>query len=166
MKKILLSVLLVSLASCHKNEESTSRKMADSLKIIDSINAARTKHNDSVLVQRQKNIFGDLSGIHPLKFENDIASLSGNLNFEKIGRDLYHISGSAKSGNNNVSIEGELKRVSEIHLNFDGKISQTINGKDYLRTKKTTFLREGNAKYWRLQNKINNEGFIDYIDIY
>ena len=33
-------------------------------------------------------------------------------------------------------------------------------------TKKTTFFDEGKGNFWRLQDKINGSGFVDYIDIY
>ena len=60
--------------------------------------------------------------------------------------------------------------VSEEFLNFTGKITQSLqendNGKIDVRTKKTSFAKKGNQKYWRLQNRINNAGFTDNIDIY
>ena len=70
------------------------------------------------------------------------------------------------SGKNTLEIKGSVKRVSEKHLNFEGIITQKINGTTYIRSKKTTFFDEGKGKFWRLQNKINDAGFVDYIDIY
>ena len=109
-----------------------------------------------------------MSGKH--KFTHNSISNNGSVDFKNIGRDLYEISGSAKSGKNYVKIEGELKMVSEEYLNFTGKITQSIsendNGKVDVRTKKTSFAKKGNGKYWRLQNRLNSSGFVDYIDIY
>ena len=51
-------------------------------------------------------------------------------------------------------------------MNFDGEITQKINGTVFERTAKTTFFDEGKGKFWRLQNKVNGSGFVDYIDIY
>jgi len=95
-----------------------------------------------------------------------IDSLIGTTKFEKTGRDEYSVSGKAGSGKNTLTIEGKISRISEKHLNFEGKITQNIQGEKYTRTKKTTFLDEGKGKFWRLQDKVNSSGFVDYIDIY
>jgi hypothetical protein len=51
-------------------------------------------------------------------------------------------------------------------MNLDGKIIQNIqqDGAEFTRKENNTFKKEG--KYWRLQNKLNGAGFVDYIDIY
>lgn len=109
-----------------------------------------------------------MSGPH--KLTHSSIGNTGTVQLKNIGRDLYEISGGAKSGKNYIKIEGELKMVSEEFMNFKGKITQSIqendNGKIDVRTKKTTFAKKGNAKYWRLQNMMNQSGFVDYIDIY
>lgn len=162
---ILLSSLL--LISCGKSsEEKAAKKKADTLRVIDSINQARTKYNDSIRILNNKNRFGDLSGKHTISFKSDDADFKGNVNFNKIGQDLYDVSGNAKSGNNSLIINGEIKRVSDIHLNFDGKIVQNINGVPFTRSEKTTFRDEKKGAFWRLQNKVNGDGFVEYIDIY
>lgn len=60
--------------------------------------------------------------------------------------------------------------VSEEFLNFTGKITQSIQendgGKIDVRTKKTSFAKKGNARFWRLQNRVNSSGFTDNIDIF
>ena len=102
-----------------------------------------------------------------MKFSSDeISPFSGTVNFEKTGRDLYHLSGTIKSGKNTLTIDGEIKKVSEKHLNFEGEIIQNIKGVIFKRTKKTTFFDEGKGNFWRLQNKVNGSGFVDYIDIH
>ncbi|MBN8623662.1 MAG: hypothetical protein J0L47_11140 [Flavobacteriales bacterium] len=165
MKKIFIIVLAYLLLSCNKNGNNIPAK-SDSTKIIESINVARTKYNDSIKTLNQKNNFGDLSGNHPLKFENDDATLSGKINFIKIGRDEYQVNGRATANGNKIAVAGNIKRVSEKHLNFEGRISQIINRKKYTRTRRSTFLNEGKGNFWRLQDKVNNDGFVDYIDIY
>lgn len=134
----------------------------------DSINNFRTKYNDSIAVLNAKNHFRDLSGNHILKHSS--FSKNGNAVFQNTGRDLYKVSGGIKSGKNYVKIEGEIKMVSEEFLNFTGKITQSIseneNGKVDVRDKKTSFAKKGNQKYWRLQNRMNDAGFTDDIDLY
>lgn len=169
MKKIsILFIFMVSVLSCSKKSDSTIETKSDSTKIIESINIARTKINDSIKIRNEQNIFRDLSGSH--KFTHNGIENTGSVNFTKIGRDLYKISGGAKSVKNYVKIEGEIKMVSEEFLNFDGEIIQSIqennNGKIDVRNRKTSFAKKGKDKFWRLQNMRNSSGFIDYIDIY
>ncbi len=166
MKKIALLVSGILMISCSKKENQlTSTKSAEEKKI-DSINEFRKKYNDSIAILNAKNHFKDLSGKHQFSFTSDEnAKMTGSINFNNIGRDLYTVSGKTQSGKNTVSIEGEIHRVSEKHLNFEGKIKQNINGNSYTRTEKTTFFDEGKGNFWRLQDKVNNTGFIDYIDI-
>lgn len=167
MQKIIVLTFTILLFSCSKKENRVHQEKSDSIKIIESINVERTKINERIRLKNNKNIFGDLSGKHMLKFTSDgVSAITGSVNFEKSGRDLYNISGSAKSGHQTLHIQGTIKRVSAKHLNFEGKITQNINGKTFARTKKTTFLDEGKGNFWRLQDKINGSGFVDYIDIY
>lgn len=166
MKKFILLSSAIFLFSCSKKESGFSQTISDSTKIIESLNLERTKINDSIRLKNNRNIFADLSGTHSLKFSSDEGTINGKINFEKTGRDLYKVSGSGKSGQNIINIEGTINRVSGRHLNFEGKIIQNINGKIFTRTKRTTFLDEGKGNYWRLQDKINGSGFVEYIDIY
>ena len=166
MKKFILLPSAIFLFSCSKKESGFSQTISDSTKIIESLNLERTKINDSIRLKNNRNIFADLSGTHSLKFSSDEGTINGKINFEKTGRDLYKVSGSGKSGQNIINIEGTINRVSGRHLNFEGKIIQNINGTTFTRTKKTTFLDEGKGNYWRLQDKINGSGFVEYIDIY
>lgn len=162
MKKFLILTAALALFSCKKTSETVAN--SENAKI-DSINASRTKYNDSIRTMNNKNRFADISGSHSLKFSSEEANFSGKADFTKTGRDEYSVKGSASSGNNSLNIEGTMKRISEKHLNFDGKISQKINGKSYTRDKKTTFANEGKGNFWRLQDKVNGDGFVDYIDI-
>ena len=166
MKKFILLPSAIFLFSCSKKESGFSQTISDSTKIIESINVVRMKINDSIRLKNNRNIFADLSGTHSLKFSSDEGTINGKINFEKTGRDLYKVSGSGKSKQNIINIEGTINRVSGRHLNFEGKIIQNINGTTFIRTKKTTFLDEGKGNYWRLQDKINGSGFVEYIDIY
>ena len=167
MKQAILIISAITLLSCSKKEIKNTNVISDEAKKIESINVERQKLNDSIVIRNHQNVLKDLSGKHTLKFSSDETSgFSGTLNFNKTGRDLYTITGSANSGKNNLEIKGTVKKVTEKHLNFDGEITQKINGTVYKRTKKTTFFDEGKGNFWRLQNKVNGSGFVDYIDIY
>ena len=167
MKKNILILCSILLLSCSKKEGEFTNTKSDSSKIIDSLNAVRSQINDSIKLKNEQNRFADLSGNHQLKFSSDaISSFTGSAKFEKIGRDEYSVSGKAASGKNTLTIEGKISPVSDKHLNFEGKINQNIQGEKYTRTKKTTFFDEGKGKFWRLQDKVNSSGFVDYIDIY
>ena len=166
MKKFILLSSAIFLFSCSKKESGFSQTISDSTKIIESLNLERTKINERIRLKNNRNIFADLSGTHSLKFSSDEGTINGKIKFEKTGRDLYKVSGSGKSEQNIINIEGTINRVSGRHLNFEGKIIQNINGTTFTRTKKTTFLDEGKGNYWRLQDKINGSGFVEYIDIH
>lgn len=167
MKKLILIISTISLLSCSKKESADTNILSVEAKRIESINVERQKLNDSILIRNQQNVLKDLNGQHQLKFTSDeVSGFSGTANFEKTGRDLYTLTGTAKSGKNTLEINGTIKKVTEKHLNFDGEITQKINGTVFKRTKKTTFSDEGKGNFWRLQNKVNGSGFVDYIDIY
>lgn len=155
------------MVSCSQKEtERTAIGSAENKKI-EALNIERQKLNDSIAITNQQNLLKDIGGSHQLKFKSDETSpFSGTVDFKKKGRDLYEIWGAAQSGNNSVKLKGTVKKITEKHLNFDGEITQKINGKLYKRTKKSTFSDEGKGNFWRLQNKINSSGFVDYIDIY
>ncbi len=166
MKKILLATAILALFSCKKNTEATTSTTKTAQENIDSINAARAKYNDSIKILNERNRFPELSGSHKLTYKGDGADLAGTVQLTKAGRDEYSVKGNASAASNNLSISGKIKQVSEKHLNFEGEISQKIGGSRYVRTKKTTFLDEGKGNYWRLQDKVNGDRFIEYIDIH
>lgn len=167
MRFPILLFATVLLYSCNQNNDPEPPVISKEAQRIDSINAARKKWNDSIAIKNQQNNFEDESGVHLLKYSSDnVSGFSGEISFTKKDRDLYEISGDANSGQNSLKITGEIKKVSEKHLNFKGEIMQKINGEIFKRTSKTTFLDEGKGNFWRLQNKINSDGFVDYIDIY
>lgn len=167
--KNLLIVLVVTafVVSCSKKEATSVSDKTDSTKIVDSINAARTKINDSI---KSKNQFKDFSGSHKLT-HNSIKG-SGTISFEKIDgeRDHYNISGQIKSGKDALEIKGFMAVVSDKHMNFTGTISQSIsgneNGKTDLRKGTKTFMSKDEGKTYRLQDMVNGSGFVDYIDIH
>ncbi|SMP26962.1 hypothetical protein [Chryseobacterium profundimaris] len=167
--KNLLIVLAVTafVVSCSKKEATSVSDKTDSTKIVDSINAARTKINDSI---KSKNQFKDFSGSHKLT-HNSIKG-SGTISFEKIDgeRDHYNISGQIKSGKDALEIKGFMAVVSDKHMNFTGTISQSIsgneNGKTDLRKGTKTFMSKDEGKTYRLQDMVNGSGFVDYIDIH
>lgn len=166
MKKLFFLSVLLILFSCNKKEATEIHGTADSTKIIDSINAARTKINDSI---RNRNHFENMSGTHT--FTHSEIGGKGNAVFKKVegNHDEYEISGEVKSGKNYAKIKGSGIRVSPKHLNFTGEISQRIqnneNGKVYTRKGTKTFLSKDGGKTWRLQDMVNSSGFVDYIDI-
>lgn len=168
MKNALATIaILVLIVSCSKKETTPSSVQTDSTKIIDSINAVRTKINDSI---RSKNSFKDFSGDH--KFTHNLIKNTGTIHFKKIDgeSDHYTVSGFIKSGENSVDIKGFMAVVSNKHMNFTGEITQSItendNGKPYTRKGTKTFASKDGGKTYRLQDMINGSGFVDYIDIH
>lgn len=167
MKKIIPILAALSLWSCINTESEKIIVRSPEDKRIESINVVRQKRNDSVAILNNQPRFADLSGTHRLKYtSDDIPSFTGNISFENKGRDSYNVLGNATSGNNILKIKGTIKRVSEQHLNFEREIAQQINGENFTRKNKSTFFDEGKGNFWRLQNKVNAAGFVDYIDIY
>ncbi|EJL72105.1 hypothetical protein [Chryseobacterium populi] len=168
MKNLLIAASFAALiASCSKKESQSTQNQTDSTKVIDSINAARTKINDSI---RAKNHFKDFNGNH--KFTHNLIKNSGSVNFKKIEgeKDRYEVSGDIKSGKDYVHIQGNMKIISEKHMNFTGSVSESIseseNGKIYVRQGTKTFMSKDGGKTWRLQDMINGSGFVEYIDIH
>ncbi|MDF0718467.1 hypothetical protein P0M11_00455 [Kaistella sp. PBT33-4] len=161
----LLLLLSVILLSCNKNiEEYEKKKLTDTLRIIDSVNAARTVYNDSIRTLNKKDRYRDISGSY--RFTHSEIAGSGKVRFTKNGRDEYNVSGKISSGSDFVAIEGKIKAVTMQYLNFEGVIEQKINGKKFRRTAKTSFKDEKKGPYWRLQDKKGGEGFVEYIDIH
>ena len=163
MRKLIPFLILFLIVSCKKSEETTTPKV-DSVKIIDSINAVRTKINDSILSSRA---FKDLSGIHSLT--HDQVNGTGKITFTKIGQDQYQVSGGNKSGSNFVKIEGSARMTSPKNLKFDGTITQSIsdydNGKLDVRKGKKNFSTKDGGKTFKLYESVNNAGFADKIMI-
>ena len=167
MKNILTAlIILLAASSCAKKESVPVTKTTDSTAIIDSINAVRTKINDSI---RNRNRFGNMSGTHT--FTHNGISGKGKVTFTKMdgNNDEYKINGEVRSGKNYAAINGSGIRVSRKHLNFTGEITQSIgeynNGKTFTRKGTKTFLSKDGGKTWRLQDMVNSAGFVDYIDI-
>lgn len=102
---------------------------ADSTKIIDSINAVRTKINDSIKAKNSENRFKNLEGDHP--FTHHLIKTTGTVNFKRMGRDNYDVSGKIQSGRESVTIKGTAVVVSPKHMNFTGEITQTIQANDH-----------------------------------
>lgn len=168
MKSFVTAIFILSIIiSCSKKEANSISAKNDSIKIIDSINAARTQINDSI---KSKNQFKDFSGSH--KFTHNLITSPGSIEFKKIEgeKDHYNVSGNITSGKNFVKIKGFAAAVSEKHMNFTGEITQSIsednNGKPYTRKKTTTFMSKDNGKTYRLQDMVNGSGFVDHIDIH
>ena len=170
MKKNLILAIAGMLAfSCAKK----NNPKTESISTVDSINAERTKINDSIKALNSKNRFKDFSGSHKFVYQNDSSpKYSGSVNFTKIEgeRDNYNVSGNIKSGENSVNLKGFLQVVTAKHMNFTGEITQSIsdndNGKSYTRKGTKTFMSKDGGKTYRLQDMINGSGFVDYIDIH
>lgn len=168
MKNFLTAIAITALfISCSKKEATSTSTKTDSTKIVDSINAARTKINDSI---KSQNRFRDFSGKHI--FTHNLINKKGSVNFTKIEgeRDRYKVSGEIRSGKNYVTIDGTANVVSDKHVNFSGILKQSIsendNGKPYIRNKPKTFMSKDGGKTYRLQDMVNGSGFVDYIDIH
>lgn len=168
MKNFLTAIaVLTLLVTCSKKEIMPAPDKVDSTKIVDSINAARTKINDSI---RSINHFKDFSGKHT--FTHNSIKNSGSVHFEKIKgeSDHYNVKGDIKSGKSYVHIDGFMAVVSDKHMNFTGNISESVaeseNGKLYVRQGTKTFLSKDGGKTYRLQDMVNGSGFVEYIDIH
>ncbi len=163
MRNLIPVILLLSLSSCKKSEDNTAPEV-DSIKIIDSINAARTKINDSI---RASQGYKDLSGVHTLT--HDMVEGQGSVTFTKIGQDEYKLKGSNAVGKNFVDIEGTARMTSPKNLKFEGTITQSIldydHGKLDVRTGKRNFSTQDGGKTFRLYESVNNAGFADKIII-
>lgn len=172
MKNLITAIAITTLVvSCSKKDTQSTPNQSDSTKIVDSINVARTKINDSIKAKNSENNFKDFSGDHKFTYQSQNSSTkSGSVNFKKMGRDDYDVSGSIKSGEISVTIKGSAVVVSPKHLNFTGEITQSIssdnNGKPYTRKGTKTFMSKDGGKTWRLQDMVNGSGFVDYIDIH
>ena len=174
MKKTLIIAIAGFLTfSCSKKESQKTPEKSDITKITDSINAERTKINDSIKALNSKNRFKDFSGSHKFVYQNDSSpKYSGSVNFTKIEgeRDNYNVSGNIKSDNNSVNLKGFVQVVTAKHMNFTGEITQSIsdndNGKPYTRKGTKTFMSKDGGKTYRLQDMVNGSGFVDYIDIH
>jgi len=163
MKKLFPILTLLLIISCKKTEETNSPKV-DSTKIIDSINVARTKINDSILASRA---FKDLSGTHSLT--HDMIAGNGKISFTKTSQDEYKISGENKAGSNFVKIEGTARMTSPKNLKFEGKITQSISdyndGKLDVRNGTKNFSTKDGGKTFKLHESVNQAGFADDIII-
>lgn len=163
MKKLFPIVILVLINSCNKSADNAVSKV-DSTKIIDSINLARTKINDSILASRS---FKNLEGTHSLT--HDMLKGSGKVTFKKIGQDEYEVSGKQTSGKDFLSIDGTAKMTSPKNLKFEGNIKQSIsdndNGKLDVRSGKRNFSTKDGGKTFKLHESVNSAGFADQIII-
>lgn len=163
MKNFLPILILLSVISCKKTEETNVSKV-DSAKIIDSINVARTKINDSILSSRS---FKDLEGTHSLT--HDMLKGTGKITFKKIGQDEYQISGKQSDGKQYLTIDGTARMTSSKNLKFEGDIKQSIsdnnNGKVDVRSGKKNFSTTDGGKTFKLHESINSSGFADKIII-
>ena len=163
MKNFLPILILLSVVSCKKTEETNVSKV-DSAQIIDSINVARTKINDSILSSRS---FKDLEGTHSLT--HDMLKGTGKITFKKIGQDEYQISGKQSDGKQYLTIDGTARMTSSKNLKFEGDIKQSIsdndNGKVDVRSGKKNFSTTDGGKTFKLHESLNNAGFADKIII-
>jgi len=163
MKKLFPILTLLLIISCKKTEETNSPKV-DSTKIIDSINVARTKINDSILASRA---FKDLSGTHSLT--HDMIAGNGKISFTKTSQDEYKIFGENRAGKNFVDIEGIARMTSPKNLKFEGKITQSISdyndGKLDVRNGTKNFSTKDGGKTFKLHESVNQAGFADDIII-
>ncbi|MHA6696450.1 hypothetical protein [Chryseobacterium sp. A321] len=133
---------------------------------IDSLNIERQKLNEQIEARNKQNQFPQLNSEATLSFQSDEANFKGPIKLENVGRDRYKVSGIITQGKQSLKITGELQKVSAKYINFEGEISQTFPNSSYLRNKKMTFAKEGKQNYYRLQDKVGGQGFVEYIDIH
>lgn len=170
MKNIILLIFsFFIMFSCNNKEEYERKIAAEKRREIDSINKNRMAYNEKVLEKRAQGKYDNFEGIHRFTMSSDgISTLSGNVNFTKITGDEYEVSGSAKSGNNMITINGTAKFLGNDYISFQGEILQDIkeNGDIYHRKGESVFIAQGKNKFWQMQDKVNKQGFVDYINIH
>lgn len=152
--------MILSFLSCSKKQKTAE----NSLSATAEKNRLIEKQNDSIRIINETNRFADWSGEHKLTHNN--IDKNGTIKFNKTGRDEYLVSGEISSGKNSLKINGTMHQISEKFMNMDGEIIQNItaDGAEFKRSDRNTFKKENG--FWRLQNKTNAAGFVDYIDIY
>lgn len=115
--------------------------------------------------------FGDISGIHNLTLQWISWDKPGKAVIKRIGRDTYSITGSQHGNGQTLKIDGTLKMITPLELEFEGKIETGYYGEatsSCVKEGKQIFLSTKGRKYWRLQNMASceNDGLTDYVDIY
>lgn len=114
----------------------------------------------------------DISGTHDLTLQWIGWNNPGKAILKKTGQDSYAISGSQTGSGQKLEIDGALKMISPLELEFDGTITirstSDETAEPCVRKGKQTFLSTKGRKYWRLQNMANcaGGGVVDYVDIY
>lgn len=141
----------------------------DSLrKVIDSLRRPEAFTADT-LAQHAANP----SGKNPVTLQWISWAAPGEATLDYLPDGSYQISGSqATEDRQYLNIMGVIKRVSDRELEFDGTVETKVTfnngGKPCIKTGKQRFVRSGNRKYYRMQDKENCGGgnVVDYIDIY
>lgn len=137
-----------------------------------SVNDDIADNNDQKPVQEPVSDFPDISGTHNLTLHWIGWDQPGKAVIKKVKGDEYIIKGSHIKGQEKLEIDGTLKMIDPLKLEFDGTIltkSKIVNNFEPCEKKgKQIFLSTRDRKYWRLQNMENCEGgrVVDYVDIY
>lgn len=166
MKSIAPALLCFALLSVACKKKNTLSAVELENRRIDSLNIERQKLNEQIKARNKQNQFSALGQKATLSFQSDEANYKGPIKLENIGRDLYKVTGTITQGKQSLKIDGELRKVSEKYINFEGEISQTFPNSSYRRNKKMTFAKEGKQHFYRLQDKVGGQGFVEYIDIH
>ena len=109
-----------------------------------------------------------IEGKHALTLQWISWDRPGSVMIKKGEDEWYDINGKQEAKGEYLRINGKIRVITELQLEFDGVI-ETL-GPDSIYCKREglqTFLSTKNRQYWRLQNMLNCDGVItDYVDIY
>lgn len=180
MKNIFFIFLLAFIAGCNNAQQENSDKDSVSIDTIvqDTIQDTTTVHSDAINTENtsnEKDGLPDIAGVHNLTLQWIGWDKPGKIHFTKMAtHDTYKVKGEQVDRNRGyMKIDGEIKMVSPLELEFDGVITINLTGPydeglECQKTGKQTFLSTQNRKYWRMQNMSScyNNGTVDYIDIY
>lgn len=195
MKKYAVVFLLTILMSCEQKKSEAVRSndnstvIADKNREIDSLKQVISEQNsekiresvnpvpnrtDPVLGNQENGtenpqtpILKDLSGKHSLTLHYISWEKPGIITFKKTGENNYSVSGKQEIKNEYVTVDGKIRQISPVELEFEGTIiTNTTNDGKCVKTGKQIFLSTKGRKYWRLQNMENCKNYLEYVDIY
>lgn len=173
------SFIAIFALGCNSNT-SNNNASSDTIPVADTINTVPVvPAQDTVAAKEQEqpadtpagNNLPDISGTHNLTLQWISWDRPGKAQIKKTGENTYTIKGSQTGNNQKLEIDGNLKMITPLELEFDGTIitkSTISNVEPCVKKGKQTFLSTKGRKYWRLQNMASctGGGVVDYIDIY
>lgn len=115
-----------------------------------------------------------LQGRHPISLQwiswQDYGSADVIRSSDGVIRLVGEQRSSAAANNDYLRIDGRITRITDTGFLFDGviecRVSYILDGEPYRRTGPQEFFLYGDRGFWRLRDMKNEEGSVDYVDIY